>query len=793
MKNEKLLTTINEYISYMSQEIKTPMSNIIGFSELAMNYVTSPKTKLYLTSILDNSQWLMQVMNDIIDYSMIETGKLELELVPMNPRKLFDTCRTIIAPKARDKGLELTLYSQTIKGKVPLVDQSKILQVLVNLLTYSINSTNKGKVSLQADIIVRDTKSITVHFEIADTSPGMSSEQIKKLFNLPEQDISDNSEDNVKGLGIIIAIKLIELMGGKLHIDSKVGEGSKYLFDLTFDLVETGANELDEDAMGEFKRPIFAGEVLVCEDNQVNRLLMQEHLTRVGLNVVTAKNSKQAFDLVKEREKKNESQFDLIVLDVQMPFSDGLQIAAKIRDKNSNIPIIATSANAMANDRELFAEYGIKDYIPKPFTSQQLWQCLSSNLTVIGRASDSDAEIRYTSDTDKGKFKNYHIADNRNSILLVDDEVQNIATLTNALDEDFRVMAVLGGKEALDIAEKKAPDIILLDIMMPDMDGYEVIAALKANSKTRDIPVIFITGMNEPSAERKGLEMGAVDYISKPFNVATVKLRVENQIRLVNHIRALEERDELKRMLTLNEDLKEHAEHISRAKSEFLSMISHEMLTPMNAIMGMTNIVKREKLSEKSLDCINEIDAASKNMLSMIHDMLDIANIENNIFELKNRKFTTNDLVRGLAQFKTSAFSKNINFSYDIDENIPDTLVGDARRLKQVVKILIGNAIKFTPDGGKVNFSVNMVSEDPEIVTIKFEIKDTGIGIGDKQKKNLFALFEQADSSITRRYGGIGIGLTLAKKIVEMMGGTISVESEQNRGTKFTFTCVFKK
>ena len=195
----------------------------------------------------------------------------------------------------------------------------------------------------------------------------------------------------------------------------------------------------------------------------------------------------------------------------------------------------------------------------------------------------------------------------RNVVLVIDDETANIIALTGILSPLYEVYAAKNGTDALMLAETHLPDVILLDVLMPEMDGYEVIAALKSLKSTRDIPVIFITGLNNPDAEKKGLALGAADYILKPFNPEIVKLRVQIQIKLVNHIRALEERDELERQLNLIRELEagliaakeqaEHskglAEHSSRAKSEFLSRMSHEMRTPMNAVIGskMTSLI----------------------------------------------------------------------------------------------------------------------------------------------------------------------------------------------------------
>ena len=197
----------------------------------------------------------------------------------------------------------------------------------------------------------------------------------------------------------------------------------------------------------------------------------------------------------------------------------------------------------------------------------------------------------------------------KNTVLVIDDEKMVIMALTEILSPQYTVYAVKDGFDAIEKAEKFLPDLILLDIVMPEMDGHAVISALKNSEKTQEIPVIIISGLSEIEDERKGLAMGAVDYITKPFSPDIVKLRVRNQIRLINQTRQIIE--------------KETAVEISRAKLDFLMRMSHEMLTPMNAIMGMTHIAKREKDPEKTADCLIEIEEASRQLLSLINDLLE--------------------------------------------------------------------------------------------------------------------------------------------------------------------------
>jgi signal transduction histidine kinase len=250
-------------------------------------------------------------------------------------------------------------------------------------------------------------------------------------------------------------------------------------------------------------------------------------------------------------------------------------------------------------------------------------------------------------------------------------------------------------------------------------------------------------------------------------------------------------------VLKLKADLiaaKEQAEHLSRAKSEFLSRMSHEMLTPMNAIMGMMQIVMMRSLPDHIKESMDEMDTASQNLLKLINDVLDVSGMEYGSFTLSESVFDFNEMVRDVLQeLGYNASAKHQTFYSSIAPEIPASLTGDEKRLKQVIFNLLGNAVKFTPEHGEIDFKARVLNEDNEMITLQIEVDDNGIGISDEQKNSLFDIFEQVDGGYKRKHGGIGIGLALSKRIIEMMDGNIWVESELKQGAKFIFTCKLKK
>ena len=371
------------FLANMSHEIRTPMNSIIGFSELALDDDLPPKTKEYLGKILENADGLLQIINDVLDISKVESGKMELEHIPFNIHDLFASCRTLIMPMAVEKGLMLYFYAEPSIGKRPLGDPIRLRQVLVNLLSNAVKFTNAGTVKLQAAITDRDEKTITMHFEVRDSGIGMTDEQIKKIFEpFTQAETGTTRQYGGTGLGLPITKNIVELMGGTLSVESTPGVGSKFSFNLTFDTIDVTDDDLYKRKMvfNDLEKPIFEGEILLCEDNPMNQQVIREHLARVGLKTSMAENGKIGVEMVQRRMNNDEKQFDLIFMDMHMPVMDGLEAASKILALDTGIPIVAMTANIMANDREIYRKSGMRDCVGKPFTSQELWHCLMKYL-----------------------------------------------------------------------------------------------------------------------------------------------------------------------------------------------------------------------------------------------------------------------------------------------------------------------------------------------------------------------------------------------------------------------------
>ena len=369
----------SDFLANMSHEIRTPMNSIVGFSELALDDDISPKTNRYLTSILENAEWLLQIINDILDISKIESGKMALEKVPFDIRELLNACQSIVLPRAIDKGLRLTFYAEPPSGKILLGDPTRLQQVIINLLSNSIKFTKSGVVRFQSSVVESDDSSVTIYFEVKDSGIGMTEEQMNEVLEPFTQAESETTRKyGGTGLGLSITKNILNMMDSELSVESTPRVGSKFSFTVKFETIDNTDEELPDTQIiqSKIRKPTFEGEILLCEDNVMNRQVICEHLARVGLKTFVAVNGRIGVDFVKSRAESGRKQFDLILMDMHMPEMDGVEATSIINKMNLDIPIVAITANIMSSDKDLYEEIGMKGFIGKPFTSQELWQCL---------------------------------------------------------------------------------------------------------------------------------------------------------------------------------------------------------------------------------------------------------------------------------------------------------------------------------------------------------------------------------------------------------------------------------
>jgi signal transduction histidine kinase len=392
--------------------------------------------------------------------------------------------------------------------------------------------------------------------------------------------------------------------------------------------------------------------------------------------------------------------------------------------------------------------------------------------------------------------ENWSLIMEKPSILMVDDREENLLALERILERSGAVtVRALSGNDALKACLNQEFALALLDVNMPEMNGYELAELMRGEKCLSNIPIIFLTAAyTQQQHIFNGYACGAVDYMVKPLQPEILLNKVEVFLDIYRQKRELRQRGrELER---LNRDLKqsrEAAEAATRAKSIFLADMSHEIRSPMTGIMGMTELLLGSDLDPKQREYASMVLRCSNHLVDLLNDSLDLAKIEAGQIRFEVADFDLRETLGGIVTLLTpAAQEKDLGFFTFVAPDVPAVLCGDPGRLRQIIVNLTGNAIRFT-EKGEVRIKVRIEEEDDTTVCLRFKIQDTGIGISEKYLTEIFSPFVQAVSANGLKYGGTGLGLSICKKLVELFNGQIGAESAEGVGSTFWFTAVFNK
>lgn len=375
-------------------------------------------------------------------------------------------------------------------------------------------------------------------------------------------------------------------------------------------------------------------------------------------------------------------------------------------------------------------------------------------------------------------------------ILLVDDKPANLFVLRKILGElDVELVDAQSGSEALEHTLENDFALILMDVQMPGMNGYEVAGYLHSEERTRQIPIIFITAINRSEKfELKGYQTGAVDFMFKPLNEEILVSKVKVFLELYQvKMKLMQANKELEESVGQANKMAQEAIEGGRAKSEFLANMSHEVRTPMNAIIGFSGLLAEEYLTPEQKEYVSIIQDGSDNLLGLINDILDFSKIEAGQMDIEKVECSLGKLLNSVsALMKPNADEKGLDFRVIEAGELPANIFTDPTRLRQCLINLVSNAIKFTAKG-YVHIRVSLQNEK-DVSYLNIRVEDSGIGIPEDRQQDIFDSFTQADRSTTRKYGGTGLGLAITKQLTGFLGGFLSVSSEEGTGSTFSLT-----
>jgi two-component system, sensor histidine kinase and response regulator len=510
----------SEFLANMSHEIRTPMRAIIGMTRLALRQATEPRLADYLRKIDRATGALLQIINDILDFSKIEAGKLSMERAPFDLDDVLADLSTVTSIRAQEKGLEMIFDVEEGIPRALVGDQPRLNQVLVNLCGNSVKFTQTGEIVLRARALERADAAARLEFSVSDTGIGMSKEQLGRLFQAFSQaDSSTTREFGGTGLGLTISRKLVQMMDGEFQVESEEGKGSTFRFTARFDLAP-GAAEAPMRRAG----TSFAGmRALVADRNETIRDILRRHPGTIGFEVTVA-STYEAVSLELERADSTDRPFDLALVDWRAPGTGGQACGPRCADllRSRHVPTIALATQLDAEEVQRAArEADLEWLLVKPISQSSLVDAVMNAFGRTVKPGDAAAAARAPG-TDPMEIAR-PIRGAR--ILLAEDNEMNQQVALELLGE--------AGFDGTQAVEKMNPGFhaVLMDVQMPEMDGYDATRRIRANPAFASVPVIAMTANAMQQDRRQALEAGMVDHVAKPFDPAELFLKLLRHIK----------------------------------------------------------------------------------------------------------------------------------------------------------------------------------------------------------------------------------------------------------------------